>query len=77
MKHKDSSERRECKRQNLSKRLLKPKDRSSLKYTDSKEKKKLKESDWREKLQLLSMKRELSKKDSKGNPDLNKLDKRL
>jgi hypothetical protein len=47
------------------------KDRNNLSSIDLKEKKKLRESDLREKLLLLSMKKELIKKDSRESRDSN------
>jgi len=47
------------------------KDRNNLSSIDLKEKKKLREADLREKLLLLSMKKELIKKDSRESRDSN------
>lgn len=62
------------KKQDRLKKLLKLRDKDNLSFTELKERKRLKRSGWREKPQLLSMRKELNKKDSKESKDSNMLD---
>ena len=65
----DSKEKLESRKLERLKRLLKLRDRDSSKFIEWKEKKKQRESKLKDKLPLLSTRKELNKKNSKGKQD--------